>query len=225
MKEVFNMIKDELYKYIEENILPQYTDNIGGHGIDHITSVIERSFEIASSFKLEVDPNMVYTIAVFHDIGYKVDPDNHEQVSSEMFLQDDNMQAFFTDEERQIIAEAIVDHRASLEYEARSIYGKLVSSADRAISVNNMLERSLKYQKDKHASENPTLDQVIAYSYKKLSSKYGKGGYAKMYYPDKKYQEYLTDMQTILENFDLFAQREKKIAKEISLFPLTKVKK
>ena len=49
------------------------------------------------------------------------------------------MKKFFKEEQRKIIAEAIVDHRASLEYEARSIYGKIVSSADREISVQNML--------------------------------------------------------------------------------------
>ena len=200
-------INSDLKHYIDEEILPQYTDNIGGHGVEHITYVMKRSFEIASSFHLNVNPNMVYAIAAFHDIGYKDDPDNHEQISSEIFLQDEKMKSFFTPEEIKIMSEAIVDHRASLEYDARSIYGKLVSSADREISVANMLERSLKYQKDKHADENPTLEQVITYSYKKLSSKYGKCGYAKMYYPDQKYKDYLTEMQTILGNFDLFKEK------------------
>ena len=113
--------------------------------------------------------------------------------------------------------EAIIDHRASLEYEARSIYGKLVSSADREISVSNMLNRSFLYQKDKHASENSSVRQIIDYSYKKLSSKYGKGGYAKMYYPDQKYKDYLQEMQTLLDNKDLFVEREMKLAKGMNL--------
>ena len=165
-------INKNLEKYIENNVLPQYdTNNIGGHGRDHIETVIKRSFEIVKEFNLDVDKNMVYTIAAFHDIGYKENPDEHEEVSSEKFKQDKEIAKFFNNEQREVIAEAIVDHRASLEYEARSIYGKIVSSADRETSVNNMLTRSILYQADKHKAENPNIEQVIEYSYKKLSSK------------------------------------------------------
>ena len=124
------------------------------------------------------------------------------------------MKEFFPNEEDRIMmSEAIVDHRASLEYEARSEYGKLVSSADREVSVENMLKRSVNFQRDKHKNEFPTDLEVIEYSYKKLSSKYGKGGYAKMYYPDKKYKDYLKEMQELIENKDLFIKRELEIIK------------
>lgn len=208
-------LNPELKQYIDESVLPRYAHNIGGHGIDHIQQVIRRSFEIAEAFQLPVDANKVYTIAAYHDIGYPVNADEHEAVSAQMFLEDEGLQAFFSEEERTMMAEAIVDHRASLEYEARSIYGKIVSSADRETSVRNMLERSFLYQSDKHKEEMPTVSEVINYSYKKLSSKYGKCGYAKMYYPDKKYKEYLETMQDLLENKDKFVQEEMKIAKEL----------
>lgn len=208
---MYSIIDIELKKYIENNILPLYDSNIGGHGIDHINFVINRSFELVKEFKLGVDLNMVYVIAAFHDIGYKTNPDEHEEVSSQMFMNNQDMKKFFNDEQISVIADAIVDHRASLEYEARSIYGKIVSSADREISVRNMLERSIDFQKDKHKDENPTTIEVINYSYKKLSSKYGKGGYAKMYFKDKKYLDYLNEMQEILDNKDKFIEAELEI--------------
>ena len=209
-------INKELKKYIALNVFEQYDiNNMGGHGLDHIKTVIERCFEIIKAFDLDVDIDMIYTIAAFHDIGYRQDPDRHEEVSSEMFRKDQNMRKFFNDEQIEIIAEAIVDHRASLEYEARSIYGKIVSSADRETSVRNMLERSILYQADKHSSENPSVSQVIDYSYKKLSSKYGKGGYAKMYYPDKKYLDFLSNMQSLIEDKNKFIEREKELAKNL----------
>ena len=154
MERVNNRIKE----YIEQNILPQYDTNIGGHGRDHIETVIKRSFEIVNEFGLKVNSDMVYTIAAYHDIGYKIDPDNHEKVSSEEFLNDKKIQKSFTNEQIKTIAEAIVDHRASLEYEARSIYGKIVSSADRETSVENMLQRSFLYQADKHKMDNPKVE-------------------------------------------------------------------
>ncbi len=209
-----NNINPQLKKYIDENVLTKYIDNIGGHGPEHIQYVISRCFELIQEFSLELDSNMVYTIAAFHDIGYKQDPDNHEQVSADIFAADANVATFFDEEQRQIIYEAIVDHRASLEYVARSEYGKLVSSADREVSVDNMLKRSFRYQKDKHAVENPTTEQVIAYSFKKLSSKYGKNGYAKMYFPDKKYQEFSATMQQLTSNFDEFRARELAIVEQ-----------
>lgn len=203
------MINKKLKKYIEKNIMNKYKDdNYGGHGWEHIQDVINRSFELMDKFALEVDPNMVYTIAAYHDIGYRQDPDNHEKVSSEIFLQDEEMKKFFNDEERNIIAEAIVDHRASLEYEARSVYGKLVSSADRAIDVDDMLRRSIAFQTEKHKSENPTIEQIIEYSFKKLSSKYGNGGYAKMYFQDDKYKDYLAKMNKILSDKNEFIKAE-----------------
>lgn len=206
-----NNVNKKLKDYIEQNIFPQYDTNIGGHGLDHINQVIERTFEIIKEFNLEVNLDIAYTIAAYHDLGYKKDPDNHEEVSAKMFLDDIIMQDFFNEEDRKIIYEAIIDHRASLEYEARNIYGKIVSSADREISVENMLKRSYLFQKDKHKDENPTQDEIIAYSYKKLSSKYGKGGYAKMYYPDKKYLEFINEMQDLIENKEKFISRERKL--------------
>ncbi len=201
-------INGDLKKYIEKSVLPLYDTNIAGHGREHIEFVIERSFELAREFDLDVDLNMVYVIAAFHDIGYKEDPDNHEEVSSRIFREDEVMPKYFTAEQIDIMADAIVDHRASLEYEARSVYGKLVSSADREISVHNVLKRSILFQADKHKDENLSLEQVIDYSYKKLSSKYGKGGYAKMYYPDEKYKNYLSTMQDILSDKEKFVKYE-----------------
>ena len=214
MQEISKYIGNEVYgieneiAYVEDKVLPLYDTNIGGHGREH--TVILRAFEIMSEFKLKLNPKIVLITAAYHDIGYKKDPDNHEQVSSEMFLADKEIQKFLEQEEVQITAEAIVDHRASLEYEARSEYGKLVSSADRETSVENMLKRSFLYQADKHADENPSVEQIIEYSFKKLTKKFGKDGYAKMYYPDKKYTDYLSEMQDLLDNKQKFIEREMK---------------
>lgn len=211
-------INIELKKYIEGNILPQYdTNNVGGHGIKHIEYVIQRSFEIVKEFNLDVNRNMVYTIAAFHDIGYRENPEKHEKASSKMFKNDKNMSKFFDGEQLKTIEEAIVDHRASLGYEARSIYGKIVSSADRDISVENLLKRSFLYFLDKLQKENPTTMEVVEYSYKKLLLKYGNDGYAKMYYPDKKYQEFSKEIRSLLENKEKYIDKQMEIVKKLNL--------
>lgn len=211
-------INKGLKKYIEENILPQYdANNVGGHGIQHIKYVIKRSFEIIEEFNLDVNKDMVYTIAAFHDIGYRNNPEKHEKASSEMFKNDKDMSRFFDDEQLQIIEEAIIDHRASLSYEARSIYGKIVSSADRDISTENLLKRSFLFFKDKLQAQNPTTMQVIEYSYEKLAHKYGKNGYAKMYYPDSKYIEFSQQIHDLLDNKEKFINKQMEIVQNNDL--------
>ena len=93
------MVNNKLKKYVEDNIKSLYEkNNYGGHGWEHILSVLNRCFELMKIFKLELNKDMVYTIAAFHDIGYRQDPENHEQVSSEMFLSDEFMKEYFDED-------------------------------------------------------------------------------------------------------------------------------
>ena len=55
------------------------------------------------------------------------------------------MEQFFTKEQRQIIKKTIEDHRASLEYERRSNYGKIISFADRNVDMISSLRRTHTY--------------------------------------------------------------------------------
>ena len=42
-----------------------------------------------------------------------------------------------------MIGEAVEDHRASLPYEPRSLYGKIISEADRDLDFERILKRTL----------------------------------------------------------------------------------
>ena len=55
-------INPNLLAYIQQEILPQYEAVDGAHGPEHIRRVISNSLELAQ--QLDVDINMVYTIAV-----------------------------------------------------------------------------------------------------------------------------------------------------------------
>ena len=140
-------INEKLKRYIENNVFPEYEKNEKGHDINHIKYVIDRSFELVKDNKLEVNPDMVYTIAAYHDIGHYVDSKTHEIISAEMMFKDEELKKFFNDSERMIIKEAIEDHRASAEDDPRSIYGRIVSSADRNNKVEACLKRTYTYGK------------------------------------------------------------------------------
>ena len=138
MVKQLNLINNSLKKYIEENLFPQYNKNEKAHNIEHIKFVIRRSFELIEQNELDVDNDIVYVVAAYHDIGHHIDPQKHEIVSAEMMAKDEKLKNFFSKEELLIIKEAIEDHRASSDRdEPRSIYGKIVSSADR----NNTVEK------------------------------------------------------------------------------------
>ena len=210
----------DLKMYLDENILTKYDDNVGGHGVEHIKYVIERSFEIVDEFKLDVDLNIVYTVAMFHDIGYMENPEEHHIVSANMFLEDNVVKEYFSFEEINIIYEAIIDHRASLEYDARSIYGKIVSSADREIDVDRLLTRSLSYAYDKYKDEDGEIGvdvyTIIDDSYNKISKKYGAGGYAKIFYEDKKYKEFINKIRFLTDNKEKFIEYELELLDSLS---------
>lgn len=139
-------MNNELVKYIENEIFPLYNRNEEGHGINHIKTVIKKSLELAKDY--DVDLDMVYTIASYHDLGHYIDRKTHEIISAEIFMKDEKIKEYFTDEQRSIIKEAIEDHRASSNHEPRTIYGKIVSTADRTIiDIDNTIKRSYSYGK------------------------------------------------------------------------------
>lgn len=98
----------ELVQYIENEIFPLYSRNEEGHGIKHIKTVIKRSLELAKNYDVDID--MVYTIASYHDLGHYIDRKKHEIISAEMFMKDEKMKQWFTDEQRNTIKQAIEDH-------------------------------------------------------------------------------------------------------------------
>lgn len=192
-----NSINKQLMEYIENNILPIYEKNDSGHRIEHIQYVIRRSFDFAKQFE-NIDLNMVYVIAAFHDLAHHIDKDNHEVLSAKLFYENEVMKEFFTDEQRKIIKEAIEDHRASLEYEPRSNYGKIISSADRNVDIISSLRRTHAYT-TKHYPD-LDLEQMINRAYKYISKKFGIDGYAKSYCYDKEFEEFKKCVEELLKD-------------------------
>ena len=197
----------QLRNYIESNILPRYEKDKSGHGLCHIKYVIDRSFVLVKENGLNVNPDMVYTIAAYHDIGHQIDPARHEILSAEIMLNDKKLKEFFTDEQMLTMRGAIEDHRASAKKDPRTIYGKIVSSADRNDSVEKCLERSYFYGKKLYP--NATDEELYEHAFEVLSKKFGKGGYAKFYFRDNVYEDFLSEMRKLLEDKNKFIKAQK----------------
>lgn len=200
---IAGLMNNKLIDYIENNVFPQYSKNEQGHGIVHIQYVIERCMRFAEQFD-NIDLDVLYTIAAFHDIGHHIDKKNHEKVSAEIFYYNDDMKEFFNDEQRIIIKEGIEDHRASSVSIPRSDYGKIISSADRSTDVSEFLKRThaytLKHQPD------CTVEDMIERAYNHTKEKYGDSGYAKSYVVDEEYNRFKNKILELLNDKENFRE-------------------
>ena len=197
-----------LIEYIEKYVLPEYAKNDNGHGIEHVDYVIKRCNKFAQQFE-NIDLNMLYTIACFHDVAHHINKNNHEILSAQIFYDNDDMTQFFSDEERIVIKEAIEDHRASSHSSPRSDYGKIISSADRSTDVDDFLKRTHLYTL-KH-QPNLTMKEMIERAYRHTVDKYGNQGYAKHYVIDEDYIDFRNEINSLIEREDSFEERYKKV--------------
>ena len=203
MKEL-NMVSPELVSYVEKHVFPVYKNNDEGHQYTHIKYVINRSLKFAQQFG-NVNYDICYVAAAFHDIGHHIDRKKHEIISAQMFMEDENMKKFFSEAERIDIKEAIEDHRASLQREPRSVYGKILSSADRSTSLNDCMQRVDAYTKAHYPDSD--LYQRIQRAYEHISKKFGPGGYVKSYVQDPELDTFLKEVDTMLKNKSAFVNR------------------
>ena len=194
----------EVLDYIENEILPQY-NGIGGHTDSHIREVMSRSLIFAKQAP-GVNIDMVVLIAAFHDLGRLVDNETHNIESGKMVRADKFLKKHFSDTEIEIMAEAVEDHRASLDREPRSIYGKLVSSADRNTSIDVLLGRA--YDHGRYLMPDLPEDEFLEKVRLKLRSKYSPDGYAahKMYFDDPNYSKMLVCVEEITRDHEAFCK-------------------
>lgn len=209
-----NTIDSELIKYIENEIFPLYDRNEEGHGRKHIKTVIKRSLKLAKKYDVNLD--MVYTIASYHDLGHYIDRKTHEIISAKMFMEDEKIRNWFTDEQIKIIKEAIEDHRASSDHKPRNIYGMIISTADRTIiDIDDTIKRTYSYgirNYDK-ISDEEQLERV----YQHLTEKYGENGYAKIYLEDPEFDEAIKKLRQALSNKTAFINRIKEVISKMNL--------
>lgn len=183
-----------LQAYIESAILPRYKGFDPAHRTDHALQVISESLKLAKHY--EVDERMVYTIAAYHDIGLCEGRERHHLVSGRLVREDKNLRKWFTEEEIEIMAQAVEDHRASLDHAPRSIYGRIVAEADRLIKPMTVLLRTVQYGLS-HYPELSKEQHYQRYS-EHLQEKYAEGGYLKLWIPESDNAARLAELRALI---------------------------
>jgi len=189
-------INPTLRTYIEQEIIPRYDHFDKAHQRDHVEMVIQQSMDIAS--RLEVDRDMVYTIAAYHDTGLCEGREHHHEVSSQIIKADMNLRQWFTEDQIQTMADAAEDHRASAKQAPRTIYGRIVAEADRFIDPVTIIQRTIQYGLDHY----PELDRGAQYQrmLAHLHEKYGRNGYLHLWFPDSPNAARLERLHDIIDN-------------------------
>lgn len=195
-------VDPKLRSYVEENVFQLWELNDKGHGPIHRTEVIRRIFALNETFHLKLNPNMLFVIASYHDVGKYIDHKRHHLIAAEKFMEDVGMKRFFNDDERVIMKEAMEDHRSSKEDEPRSVYGKLISSADRNTTIEMIFIRSFFVAKDRMPDMN--INEYLDYTVNRLRKRYGEENPENMFFEDDVYQVFLKDMRNLLSRPDDF---------------------
>lgn len=189
-----SMIPTTLIHYIETEIIPRYELFDKAHNLSHVRTVIEESLSLAT--KYNVNESMAYTIAAYHDTGLCRDRATHHLISGTILKQDETLRQWFSEEEIDTMKEAVEDHRASADHEPRSIYGKIVTEADRVIDPVVTLRRTVQYG----LKQKPEAGEEWHYQrfHQHLMEKYAPGGYLKLWFPESENAKRLKELQKII---------------------------
>lgn len=186
----------ELQAYIEREILPRYEHFDAAHRTDHVRTVIDQSLALARNY--EVDTDMVYTIAAYHDTGLVHGRERHHLDAGRILAEDAMLRRWFSEEQIATMCEAVEDHRASSDHEPRTIYGRIVAEADRVIDPETILRRTVQYG----LANYPALDREGHYArcVAHLQEKYAEGGYLRLWIAESENARRLGELRAIIRD-------------------------
>lgn len=200
-----------LKEYIESEIIPRYDNFDGAHRRDHVRSVIRQSQELSRYY--DVNPEILYAAAAYHDLGLCEGREKHHLVSGRIIREDKMLLNWFSVEEIEVIAEAAEDHRASNETPPRSIYGKIIAESDRLIDPETVIRRTVQYGFAHYPQMN--REQMWERTLTHLQKKYGYGGYLKLWIPEssnacrlEELRKIIADEKRLRSMFDRFYDEE-----------------
>ena len=213
-------VSPSLQAYIERDILPRYETFDKAHQRDHADKVIEQSLQLARFYDVNVD--MVYAIAAYHDTGLAEGRETHHLVSGEIIRTDNRLQEWFDAAEIEVMAQAVEDHRASADHEPRSVFGRIVAEADRLIDADTIIRRTVQYG----LAHYPELDRQhqVKRALDHLNEKYAEGGYLKLWIPESPNAERLRQLWKIIRDVPLITAMidrayEEETSSLVSCFP------
>jgi len=184
----------DLVEFVETQILPRYAEFDKAHNLSHVTRVIRSSIALAR--KIGADLNMAYVIAAYHDLGLSGPRAIHHLTSGKILMQDARLKRWFTPEQIKIMKEAVEDHRASASHAPRSIYGKIVAEADRDLTPETVIRRTIQFG----LSNYPEMDQEGHWKRfcQHMNEKYSVNGYIRLWIHGSENERKLNELRSLI---------------------------
>ena len=185
-----------LVAYAEAEIIPRYEHFDRAHGTDHVRTVIAQSLALAAHY--DVDINMVYAIAAYHDTGLAYGRERHHIDAGRILAEDAEVRRRFTGEQIEVMREAVEDHRASSDHAPRTVYGRIVAEGARVIDPATIIRRTVQYG----LANYPALDREGHYArcLDHLQKKYAEGGYLRLWIAESDNALRLEELRTIIRD-------------------------
>ncbi len=187
-------VRESLQRFVREEIIPRYDAFDAGHRRDHAEAVIEQALELAEHY--DVDPEILYVAAAYHDLGIIEGRETHHLVSGRIIRSDARLLQWLTPEGVELAAQAAEDHRASSDHAPRTLYGRIIAEADRLIDPETVIRRTVEYgfahypEMDREGYWHRTLDH--------LHEKYAEGGYLKLWIPESRNAQRLAELRALI---------------------------
>ena len=187
-------IRESLKQFIREEIIPRYDAFDAGHRRDHAEAVIAQALELAAHY--DVDPEILYVAAAYHDLGIAEGRETHHLVSGRIIRADGRLLQWLSPEGVELAAQAAEDHRASSDHAPRTIYSRIIAEADRLIDPETVIRRTVEYgfahypELDKEGHWHRTLEH--------MHEKYAEGGYLKLWIPESRNAARLAELRAII---------------------------
>ncbi len=184
----------DLVAFIETQILPQYAQFDKAHNMEHVTRVVRSSLALAR--KIGADIDMAYTIAAYHDLGLSGPRAIHHLTSGKILMQDARLKRWFSQEQLRLMKEAVEDHRASASRAPRSIYGKIVAEADRDLTPEHVIRRTIQFG----LANYPEMDTEGHWKrfMQHMNEKYSVSGYIRLWIQGSENEQKLNELRALI---------------------------
>lgn len=181
---------NNLIESVRSFVIPYYERNDSAHKIAHADSVCCLALKLNDFLPIEkrVEVPLIILASYFHDVAASDRKVHHIKAAEIVRTIDFEFLVDLDAKDREIVALACLEHRASYSGEFSSMLSEIISSADRGKpALQYHLQRSIQFNMDR---ENMTYDAARINACLHMKDKYGEGGYAN--YPNL-YKTYFAD--------------------------------
>jgi len=189
------MLISNIREYYKRYLSPVKGDNVrNSHGIDHCDDVYNLMILLNDKLKYGYSKSVIALAAYTHDLYSDTkNRSNHHKLAYEHVInRNDDILKTINSETLSLIANAVLEHRASYTGEFSSNLSRLISAADRGLPDYDLhYNRSLVYNDGNHKE---VVDHLV--------DKFGRDGYATKKYPDFYIEMFKEELEIFFKKID-----------------------